>query len=150
MTFAVDASVVGKLFFVEERSDLALALFSDAARAQESVIAPSLLPSEFVNIVRRKMRREGVSLQRATAVVDEFLALPIQYRADSDIYRQAIIHTERYSLSGFDAQYVALGELAGCDLWVDDERLLTALGGRLSFVKWLGDYGLRGTGDHPV
>jgi predicted nucleic acid-binding protein len=64
MTFAVDASVVGKLFFVEERSDLAFALFSDAVRAQESVIAPYLLPSEFVNIVRRKMRREGVSPTR--------------------------------------------------------------------------------------
>jgi predicted nucleic acid-binding protein len=80
-------------------------------------------------------------------VVDEFLALPIQYRADGDIYRQAIILTERYSLSGFDAQYVALGELAQCDLWVDDERLLAALGGRLSSVKWLGAYVPTGTAD---
>ncbi len=140
MTLTADASVVGKLFFDEERSDLARALFADAARSREAVIAPYLLAGEFVNIARRKMRRERLSLHDAAAALDDFLALEVEYRGDAAIYREALLLTERYSLSGFDAQYVALVQLAGCDLWVDDERLLGALRGRLPFVRRLADY----------
>lgn len=144
MTVAADASVVAKLYFAEEHSDQARALFGDAEQGNETIIAPYLLPAEFVNIVRRRMRREGVSLARASSVIDEFLALPIEYHAEPDLYREAILLTERYSLSGFDAQYVALAQLAGCDLWVADERMRGAIRGRLPFVKWIGDYPLTG------
>jgi predicted nucleic acid-binding protein len=99
VTFAVDASVAGKLFFVEEYSDRALALFRDADRSGEEILAPHLLAAEFVNIVRRKMRQEAVTLVRASAAINELLALPLQYHAEPDIYREAILLTERYSLS---------------------------------------------------
>jgi predicted nucleic acid-binding protein len=144
VTFAVDSSVIGKLFFVEEHADRALALFQDADRSNEEILARHLLAAEFVNIVRRKMRREGVTLARASATIDEFLALPIEHHAEPDVYREAILLAERYSLSGFDAQYVALAQLAGCDLWVADEQMRGAIRGRLPFVKWIGDYPLAG------
>jgi predicted nucleic acid-binding protein len=144
MTVAADASVVVKLYFAEEYSAQARALFGDAEQGNETTIAPHLLAAEFVNIVRRKMRREGVPLARASAVIDEFLTLPIEFHAEPDIYREAILLTERYSLSGFDAQYVALAQLAGCDLWAADERMRGAIRGRLPFVKWIGDYPLGG------
>ena len=90
--------------------------------------------------MRRKMRREGVTLDQAVRALDHMLALSIDLQDDPEIYREALLLTERYSLSGFDAQYVALAQLAGCDLWVDDERLLGALRGRLPFVRRLADY----------
>ena len=144
MTFVADASVVGKLFFIEEYADRALALFRDANQSAVEILAPHLLAAEFVNIVRRKMRREGVTLARASAAINELLALPIQFHGEPDIYREAILLTERYSLSGFDAQYVALAQIAGCKLWVADERMRGAIRGRLPFVKWIGEYPIAG------
>ena len=104
MTITLDASVVAKLYFEEEYTDSAQDLIAEAGRSGETMLAPYLLASEFINITRRKMRLESLSLARARTAIDEFLTLPIQYRADADIYRQAILLSERYGLSGFDVQ----------------------------------------------
>jgi predicted nucleic acid-binding protein len=145
VTLIPDASVIAKLYFPEERRELAYALLADADRTGEQLLAPHILASELVNIARRKMRRDGVSLDDAAEAIDRFLRLPIEYRAEPEIYRGAILLTERYSLSGFDAQYVALAQLVGCDLWVDDDRMLNAIAGRLRFVRRLADYRPSGT-----
>jgi predicted nucleic acid-binding protein len=144
VSVVLDTSVAVKLFFPEEHSDKAVALVTDATRTGEPIIAPYLLTGEFVNSLRRRMRRDRVPLPEAAAILDDFLALPIDYQSDPAIYRRALILTERYSLSGFDAQFVALAEIAGCDLWVDDGGMLGAIAGRLSFVKSIGDYPIAG------
>jgi predicted nucleic acid-binding protein len=35
---------------------------------------------------------------------------------------------------------VALAQHLGCDLWTADQRILRAVGGRLPFVRYVGDY----------
>ena len=40
----------------------------------------------------------------------------------------------------YDMHYVALAQLAGCDLWTADQRLINALNGRLALVKDLRTY----------
>lgn len=40
----------------------------------------------------------------------------------------------------YDAHYIALAQLLHYDLWTDGCRPLRALGGRLAFVRWIGDY----------
>ena len=104
MTITLDASVVAKLYFEEEYTDSAQDLIAEAGGSGETMLAPYLLASECINITRRKVRLESLSLARARTAIDEFLTLPIQYRADADIYRQAILLSERYGLSGFDVQ----------------------------------------------
>jgi predicted nucleic acid-binding protein len=42
--------------------------------------------------------------------------------------------------ASYDANYVELARRLGCSLWTDDRELLQALRGRLSFVRWIGDY----------
>jgi predicted nucleic acid-binding protein len=66
--------------------------------------------------------------------------LPFEFHSQDELYRVALTLTERYSLSGFDAQYVALGQALGCDVWTDDQGMLGAIAGRLRFVKWIGVY----------
>ncbi len=66
--------------------------------------------------------------------------MPIDIQDDAELFRLALRLTERYSLSTFDAQFVALSELAGCDLWLDDERALTAIAGRMPRIRRLADY----------
>lgn len=137
---SLDTTVVAKLFFDEDRADLARMLFAEAVRSNEPIIAPPLLQCELVSVVRRKMRREGVPLAEASSILDDMLSLPIDIQDDPELYRLALRLTERYSLSAFDAQFVALSTLTGCDLWLDDERAFTAITGRLPHIRRLAEY----------
>lgn len=136
---SLDTTVVAKLFFDEDRADLARTLFAEAVRSNEPVIAPPLLPCELVSVVRREVRREGVPVAEASTILDDMLALPIDIQDEPELYRLALRLTERYSLSAFDAQFVALSEIAGCDLWLDGWAL-AAIAGRLPRIRRLADY----------
>lgn len=137
----VDASVAIKWLFVEEHSDRAVALLGACERAQQRLIAPFLLPSEVVNAIRRRMMREGVALDEARRLLNRFLSLPLTLMAMGTIYQDALVIADAFGLPAvYDAQYVALAQYLGGTLWTDDRRLLRVLGGKLAFVKWIGDY----------
>jgi predicted nucleic acid-binding protein len=40
----------------------------------------------------------------------------------------------------YDATYLALAELRGCEFWTADERLFQRVKDTLTFVKWLQNY----------
>jgi predicted nucleic acid-binding protein len=138
----VDASLAAKwLFPEEEHSDLALALLAATLQTGEPVLAPPLLPSEVANTIRQRMRREGVPLDQALALLEAFFALPLTLTAPSLLSRRALILAVEHDLPAvYDAHYVALAEILGCDLWTDDRRLLRLVGGKLALVRWIGAY----------
>ena len=88
------------------------------------------------------MRDSKLPLAVATARLEDFLMLPIERLEPPSLHHRALALTELHSLGAHDAHYVALAEMYGCDLWVDDDRLLRAVRGRLTFVKSIGDYPL--------
>lgn len=135
-----DASAALMLLFPEPLTAQALALFRDAQRFGDTLVAPHLLPIEVTNGVRRHMRRERLPLSDALALLDDFLALPISLVTDDELHRAALRLTAAYSLGAHDAHYVALAQRLGCEFWTADEKLLRAIGGRVSFVRFLGDY----------
>ena len=40
----------------------------------------------------------------------------------------------------YDAAYLALAELRGCEFWTTDERLYNAVSHDLTWVKWVGTF----------
>ena len=136
----VDAIVAAKLVFPEDHIERAVALFEDATGTSERIIAPFLLPAEVTNITRKRMRRDRLTLPAATVRLAELLSLPIVLLEPPDLHQQALALTEAHSLGTHDAHYVALAQMFNCELWVDDVRLLRAVGGRLPFVKWIRAY----------
>ncbi len=137
-----DASVAAKWAFVEEHSTQARALLRDALARQEPLVAPPLLPSEVANVIRQRLRQGQVQLDEACALLAQFLAVPISLQAPETLYDRAPVLADEHHLPAVDdAHYVALAELLGATLWTADQRLLRALGGRLPFVRWIGDYG---------
>lgn len=137
---AIDTSVTAKLLFPEEHSEQAAALVGDAQRHGWRLYGPLNLPAETSNVIRRRMRREGLPLDDALAALDDFLALPIVLVSGADLFRLALRLTERLSLSTYDAQFVAVAQLLGIDLWTGDTSMLRAIGGRIASVRWIGDF----------
>lgn len=136
-----DSSVAAKWSFVEEYSSQARALLRDALAQQELLVAPPLLPSEVGNVIRQRLRQGQVRLDEARALLAEFLAIPISLQVPETIYDRALVLADQHNLPAvYDAHYLAVSELLGATFWTADQRLLRALGGRLPFVRWIGDY----------
>lgn len=138
----VDASVVVKWLIKEERSERARALYHAAVLADVPIVAPPLLPLEVTNIFRQRMRvADGISLVEAIALLDEFLALPIEIKNPPGLHRQALVLADANGLpAAYDAHYLALAEHFGCEFWTDDQRLLRQVGDNLPFVRPIGEF----------
>jgi predicted nucleic acid-binding protein len=137
----VDASVAVKWVLDEESSSEALALYHVATTSREAVVAPPLLPIEVSNILFRYARRQpGFTAADALRLFDAFLAFPVEIHNPDDLHRDAVAIAANHGLPAtYDAHYLALARGLGCDLWTDDRRLLRTVGGRLPFVRWIGD-----------
>ena len=137
----VDASVAAKWLFPEEHSDKALGLVTAALTARERIVAPPLLSIEVANILRQRMRRTGFTLAQALDLVGRFQEIPVTTHSPTGLAQRALTVADQYQLPAvYDAYYVALAETLGSDLWTDDQRLLRAVGDKLPFVRWIGDY----------
>ena len=132
--------MVAKLLFVEQHSDRARALFRNAGRGRDHLVAPTLLAYEISSVIRKRMRRDRVPLSTAIQLFARFEALPIIPLAPPGMHRQALQLAESLGIAVFDAHYVALSQSLSCDLWVADEALLRGLQGRLPSVRWIGAY----------
>jgi len=137
----VDASVAAKWLFEEEHSAQADLLLRTALEQRQPIIAPPLLLSEVLNIIRQRIRQGGLTLDEGQALLAQFLAIPISRQVPEALYGRALAIADEHNLPAvYDAHYVALAETLQATLWTADQRLLRALGNRRPFVRWLGDY----------
>jgi predicted nucleic acid-binding protein len=138
----VDASVAAKWILAEEHADRSLALYLAAVEADEPIVAPPLLPVEVINILRQRVRSpKGPSIEEARLLLDRFLAFALTLLAPPGLHLRALDIADSYGLRAvYDAHYLALCELLGCEVWTDDRRLLRDIGTRLPYVRWIGDY----------
>jgi predicted nucleic acid-binding protein len=135
----VDASLAIKWVLSEESSELAEALY--AANRAQGVIAPALMPAEVTNAIRRQVARDMMEHSAAEAALTGFQRFRVQLAEDNHIHMEALRLSHRFNRpAAYDMHYVALAEIADCDLWTADQRLLNALGGRLPFVRSLSSY----------
>jgi predicted nucleic acid-binding protein len=132
----VDANIVVKWLLTEEDSPTALALAAKLRADDATVIAPPHMAIEVVNVIRVRVRRGELKPVEGEDLIDAFTELPIQIAAPNGLYRAAFELAQRYDRrTVYDTQYVALAQLAGCDFWTADMRLINALDGRIPFVR---------------
>ena len=137
----VDASVAAQWFFPEAYSAQADSLLQAALASREPMVAPPLLPSEVMNLLRQRQRAGTLTLPQAQALLAQFLAVPISLRSPRRVYSRVLELADQYDLPAvYDAHWVALAELLGATFWTADQRLLRAIGTTLPFVRWIGDY----------
>lgn len=122
-----DASVVAKWLFPEEHSELALALLAASAQAGQRIVAPARLPIGEANIIRQRMLRDGLSLGQATRLLGQYHAFSIAISAPEALTERALALADAHNLpTVYDAHYVALAELLGCELRTSDRMSLFA------------------------
>ncbi len=137
----IDANVAVKWVLPEEHAETALALFTDAAQAHQPIVVPPLFPIEATNIIRRQAPKRNIPLEEARRLLERFFTFPVTLSNPPSLHLTAFDIAVTYNLPAtYDAHYVALAQLLGCAFWTADQRLINALAGRLTFVRWIGEY----------
>jgi predicted nucleic acid-binding protein len=137
----VDASFAVKLVINEENSDKARGLWAHWIATGIDAIAPCHLAFESISVVRRLISRSTISDEAGQLAFEAFLAQPIRLLHPAGVHERAWKLASRFRRpTVYDAYYLAIGELYGCDVWTADRRLYRAVQLDLPWVKLLDFY----------
>ena len=121
----VDASILANAL-ADDQDD------GDAARrelrAAGEVTAPDLVDVETISVLRKRWLRHALTEQRFGTAVAHLQRLDLERVPTLRLGWRAF--ELRANVSPYDACYVALAELVGCELITADGRLATATGPR--------------------
>jgi predicted nucleic acid-binding protein len=118
----VDASVIVSLLIDPGSAGSAIA----ARLGSSALMAPTLLPFEVANVLRRRRSAGLLSPTEATLAHDDLLTLSIEMWPWETLAGRAWQLGD--NLSSYDAAYVALAEMTGATLLTRDKRIAGAPG----------------------
>ena len=137
----VDASLAFKWLVKEEHSDRAQALSRSWANDGIQASAPYLMPVEVANALHRRVARGELTVSDAVRLLEYLLASGIELRNEQDLHVRALRlanHLQQGAV--YDAHYLALAEILGCEYWTADERFYRAAMSSAQNVHWIGEF----------
>lgn len=118
--FVVDASVVAKLYFPEDDSDLVEIVLGGGDR----IIAPDFLFVEMASIAAKKVRRGLATMESAVRSVNSLTLFVDEWVASSGMAERAFDLAATHGFSAYDGTYLALAEARGFELLTADIKLV--------------------------
>lgn len=119
----VDASVVIKWFIPEVHTIAAARLLEKKLR----LLAPNLIFAEVGNILWKKQRLQELTLDIASAILDDFKRLPFDSYENEFLLDAAWQIATTYKCTVYDSLYVALAQTENCLLVTADKALFNTL-----------------------
>jgi len=137
----VDASVGVKFLLEEEGSGAARVVF-DSRRGREPVVlhVPDLFFVECANAMRKAILKRGRPQEEAIRDVELLEALGVESAPVRHLASAALRIASEFSISVYDAVYVALSDRTGAPLVTADRPLFDRLRGTRHRVRWLGEF----------
>ncbi|MBU0492766.1 MAG: type II toxin-antitoxin system VapC family toxin [Chloroflexi bacterium] len=136
-----DASLALKIVLPESDSARARALWDEWQVQRTLVIAPTLWGYEVTSVIRNRVHRGKLAPDLERDVFVAVHQLPVQMLAPAGLHQRAWELAQQFNRpAAYDAHYLALAEMAGCDFWTADERLFNTVQADLGWVYWLGAY----------
>jgi len=97
-------------------------------RLAADLAAPDLVDVETVAVLRRRWLAGTLTARRFSAAIGDLERLDVERYPTLPLMRRA--YELRQNVTAYDASYVALAELLGCELLTADKRLASAPGPR--------------------
>ncbi|MEK7872471.1 MAG: type II toxin-antitoxin system VapC family toxin [Chloroflexota bacterium] len=93
-----------------------------------SLVAPPLFFAEVTSVLRGKVFHGQIGAAEGERVFSVFLRLQVDSVNPVDLQERAWALAKKYNRpKAYDAQYLAVAEMLGCDLWTADQRLANAV-----------------------
>lgn len=138
MNLVLDASVIAKWFFQEEKTDLALDLLEKHKSAENKINAPILLLFEFGNTFVNKFREDINTKTEFNRGITDLLSIDVNFiDSNEENLKQTYAIARKYQITFYDAAYLACAQKLNCGFVTADKKLYAATKG-LKFVKLLG------------
>lgn len=97
--------------------------------------------AEVASSIRRNVYFKEISPAEGERLFAMYLELPVRIIEGHQIYRKAWELAQQFNLPVcYDMQYLAVAELADCELWTLDRKLVNAVRGKNKRVRWVGEY----------
>ena len=137
----VDASLAFKWLVSEDNSDKARAISRSWANEGIQAAAPYLMPVEVTNVLHRRVARGELSVEDALRLLEHLLASGIELRDEPGLHSRALeLAGQLRQGAVYDAHYLALADILGCDYWTADERFYRATVLVSQNVRWIGEF----------
>lgn len=143
----VDSSVIVAWLLPEELSAKAFALKERWDEQGTQLIAPPLLKMEVPSVLRQAVYRGRLTLEEGDEALQAFMEMAIRIQEPGGLISQAWSLAKAVNAPRlYDMFYLALAEMAGCELWTTDRRLVNLAAPRSALVRWVGDIQLETRG----
>lgn len=134
----IDASVALKLVLDEKDSHKAHALWTSWVAEDIEIITPCHLAFEATSVIRNHVYRREMSSEAGRTAFEAIHAQGIKLVHPETLHERAWELAQQFNRpTAYDAYYLALGEIAGCEVWTADGRLYNAVKDALPWVRWL-------------
>jgi len=133
----VDASVAIKWFVPEIHAIDAIRLLN----TNLNLFVPDLIFAEFGNILWKKCRLKELTIDTASAILDDFKKLPFKNFESEPLLDAAWKIATEYQCTFYESLYLALAQTEGCLLATADRALCNTLRATqaASLLLWVGD-----------
>jgi predicted nucleic acid-binding protein len=121
--YVVDASVALKWFVPEAHSENAERFLALA----EELVSPDLLPAEFGNAIRKKLRLGEITKAEAMEILAGLRRFPFSYFPAYELLDAAFEIAVKTDRTVYDSLYVALAVLYSAQLVTADDKFANAL-----------------------
>ena len=136
----VDANIVVTIVAPEVQRPLALSLWRSWLKQDREIVAPRLLVYEVTSALWRKVRHDVLTLEEARRAVQAALGMGVTILDPPGLSEQAFELAARFQRpAAYDAHYLALAKILGCEFWTADARLAIAVKEELPWVRHLGE-----------
>lgn len=136
----VDASVAAKWLMREVDRPLALSLRTQHLGEGGAFVAPLQFPGEMASAIYKRTRGAQLTEQNARLLVAEIPDLGVQLIDHRDTVPAALEIALRFNLKWiYDAFYLALAEIVGCEMWTADATLHRAVHPAFTNVRLLSE-----------
>lgn len=139
----VDAGILAKVLVLEDLSDIARQQWERWTLVEpRRLIAPALFRFEVVAVLRKQVYQGRLTPEEGRAALEILLdtdAVEIMLPTAA-LHRRAWELAQRFNRpTAYDAHYLALAEMEGCEFWTADERLYNSVKDDFPLIRWLGE-----------
>jgi len=136
----VDANLVVAWYSPEPDREQPVALLDECFRLDVRTIAPDCIFSEVGSAIRRKVYRGLLEPDEGWVALSLIDTAALDCVPTRELYADAWRIAQTYNLATlYDAYYMALAELRGCDFWTADKRFINSVRG-VPYVRHVADF----------
>ena len=143
-TVCIDASLALIWLLPAERDEIAEALRRKWDNDGVEIITAPLFHAEVTSVLRERVYFNKLLPEEGEEAFSTYLEIGVKSVDSPRLQEVAWELAQKFNLPRtYDMQYLAIAELNDCELWTNDRRFVNSLQGKVSRIKWVGEYDTR-------